>query len=52
MAVFWDVAGCSLLEVYRRFRGVSCLHLQGDDGGRYHIWNVGLLLSNYTKQDP
>jgi hypothetical protein len=23
---------CSLVEVYRRFRGVFCLH-QGDDGG-------------------
>jgi hypothetical protein len=22
MAVFWDVAPCSLVEVYRRFRGV------------------------------
>jgi hypothetical protein len=28
MAVFWDVAPCSLVEVYRRFRGAYCLHLQ------------------------
>jgi hypothetical protein len=27
MAVFWVVAPCSLVEVYRRFRGADCLHL-------------------------
>jgi hypothetical protein len=32
MAVFWDVAPCSLVEVYRRFRGAYCLHHQGGDG--------------------
>jgi hypothetical protein len=26
MAVFWDVAPCSLVEVYQRFRGACCLH--------------------------
>jgi hypothetical protein len=26
MAVFWDVVLCSLVEVYRRFRGACCLH--------------------------
>jgi hypothetical protein len=26
MAVFWVAAPCSLAEVYRRFRGVCCLH--------------------------
>jgi hypothetical protein len=30
MTVLWDVAPCSLVEVYRRFRCVFCLH-QGDD---------------------
>jgi hypothetical protein len=24
MAVFWDVAPCSLVEVYRRFSGACC----------------------------
>jgi hypothetical protein len=36
MAVFRVVAPCSLVEVYRRFRGTCCLHHQGDrpdDGG-------------------
>jgi hypothetical protein len=27
MAVFWVVAPCSLVEIYRRFRGPCCLHL-------------------------
>jgi hypothetical protein len=31
MAVFWVVAPCSLVDVYRRFRGTCCLHHQGDD---------------------
>jgi hypothetical protein len=30
MAVFWVVAPCSVVEVYRRFRGRCCLHHQGD----------------------
>jgi hypothetical protein len=30
IAVFWVVAPCSLVEVYRRFRGPCCLHHQGD----------------------
>jgi DNA gyrase inhibitor GyrI len=25
IAIFWDVAPCSLVEVYRRFRGACCL---------------------------
>jgi hypothetical protein len=32
MAAFWDVAPCSLVEVYRRFSSAYCLHNQGDDG--------------------
>jgi hypothetical protein len=31
MAVFWVVVPCSLVEVYRRFRGACCLHHQGDE---------------------
>jgi hypothetical protein len=26
MTVFWDVAPCSLVEIYRRFRGAYCLY--------------------------
>jgi hypothetical protein len=32
IAVFWVVAPCSLVEVYRRFRGVAEGH-RPDDGG-------------------
>jgi hypothetical protein len=31
MAVFWVVAPCSLVEIYRRFRGACCIHIQGDE---------------------
>jgi hypothetical protein len=31
ITIFWDVAPCSLVEVYRRFRGAFCLHYQGDE---------------------
>jgi hypothetical protein len=30
MAVFWVVVPCSLVEIYHRFRGLCCLHHQGD----------------------
>jgi hypothetical protein len=29
MAVFWDVAPCSLIDIDRRFRGAYCHHHQG-----------------------
>jgi hypothetical protein len=31
MTVFWDVAPCSLAEIDQSFRGVYCLHHQGDE---------------------
>jgi hypothetical protein len=37
LTIFWDVAPCILVEVYRRFTGVYCLHHQADlsdEGGR------------------
>jgi hypothetical protein len=37
MTVFWDVAPCSLVEVYRSFRGVCC---RPDDGGSKHLTSV------------
>jgi len=36
MTALWDVTPCSLVEVYRRFRGAHCLyhlHDDDDDGG-------------------
>jgi hypothetical protein len=31
MAVFWDVAPCSSVQIYRCYRGACCFHHQGDD---------------------
>jgi hypothetical protein len=28
MAVFWDIAPCSLVKIDRRFKGAYCLHHQ------------------------
>jgi hypothetical protein len=60
MAVFWVVASCSLVEIYRCFRGPCCPHYQDDqhylcfdrldDGGSKHIWDVDKLLPYYTAQ--
>jgi hypothetical protein len=54
MAVFWVVAPCSLVEVYRRFRlfAASIIRAIALDGGSKHIWNVGKLLPDYTEQQP
>jgi hypothetical protein len=35
MAVFYDVAPCSLVDVYRRFRGACFLHYQSDESLTY-----------------
>jgi hypothetical protein len=52
MAVFWVVAPCSLVVVYRCFRSTCCLHHQvtyrPDDGGSKYLYNVGKLLPDYT----
>jgi hypothetical protein len=35
MIAFWDTVPCSFVEADRRFRGVNCLHNQGDE--RTHL---------------
>jgi hypothetical protein len=30
MAIFWDVAPCSLINIHQRFREAYCRHHQGD----------------------
>jgi hypothetical protein len=52
MTVFWGVASCSLVEVYRRYRGACCLHHQNDDDdwSSKYLWNVSKLLPDYTVQ--
>jgi hypothetical protein len=52
MAVFWDIAPCSIVEIGRRFRGVYCLHHQGDDGDGTHLWNVSIFQRDYTALYP
>jgi hypothetical protein len=40
MTAFCHIVACSLVEVYRGFRGAYCFHHRPDDGGRTHFWNV------------
>jgi hypothetical protein len=53
MAAFWDMAPCSPV-VDRRFRGAtaSIIKAINDGGGRTNLWNVGLLLRDYTASYP
>jgi hypothetical protein len=52
MAVFWDVAPCSLVKTDGSFRGAYCLHHCPDDGGSKHLWNIGQFLSDYMCNIP
>jgi hypothetical protein len=52
MTVLWNVAPCSLVEVYRRFRGGYYPHHRPDDGGSKHPWNVGRRIPDYKAQHP
>jgi hypothetical protein len=45
---FFDTAPCSSVGEDRRFRAAYCFLPQGDDGGKTHLWNVGLLKRDYT----
>jgi hypothetical protein len=47
LTVFCDVAPCSLVEIYRRFRGHD-----PDDGGSKHLWNVDKLIPDYRALQP
>jgi hypothetical protein len=42
MAVFWDVAPCSLVESDRRFRDAYCLYRQG-----HHGWQMGMIRKDF-----
>jgi hypothetical protein len=57
MTALWDIALCSLVEVYRRFRGTYCHQYQGDgdrcdDERNLHLLNVGLFQRDYTALYP
>jgi hypothetical protein len=47
MAVFWDVAPCSLVDIDRRFRDYF-----PDDGGSKHIWNVVSIYQSTWRNIP
>jgi hypothetical protein len=52
MATFWAIAS-RLIELDWRFRGAYCLHHQctldrPHDGGSMNLWNIGILLQDYT----
>jgi hypothetical protein len=57
-AVFWVIAPCRLVWIYRCFRGLYCLHhpsdYHPDDGGSTDLWNVGngKLIPVYMPQWP
>jgi hypothetical protein len=48
MTVFCDAAQCSLVEIYRRFRGAYCLHHCCDglsSSGRKIFRNIGYVFA-------
>jgi hypothetical protein len=47
MAVFWDVAPCSLIDTDRTFRGAYCLHQHhGATSQEIEIFSTRMLFSN------
>jgi hypothetical protein len=51
IAVFWIVAPCSLVDVYRRFRGTCCLHYQGDVSCiMYHAVSYAFVAQTYQSK--
>jgi hypothetical protein len=49
MAVFWEVAPCSLVQIYRRFRGTYCLHHQGPDDEALNTFEMSVLFYQTTR---
>jgi hypothetical protein len=48
ITAFWNIAPCSLVEVYRRFRRTYCLHHRDYES----LWNVGILQRDYAAVYP
>jgi hypothetical protein len=44
MAVFWVLAPNCVVKIHQYFRGLCCLHHQGDEGGSTDLWNAGKLV--------
>jgi hypothetical protein len=51
MAVLWDVAPCSLVDINRRFTWAQAMS-HPDDGGSKNLWNVLQYLSDCTVKHP
>jgi hypothetical protein len=49
MTIFWNAAPCSLAEVYRRFRGASFLHHQGEPSSYSPPWEPDISPSRYVR---
>jgi hypothetical protein len=51
MIIFWDVAPCSQVDIYRRFRDACHLYYQGDDNTRRSIPEYVILISGLFNDD-
>jgi hypothetical protein len=54
--IFWDITLCSQLKVVRHFRGIYCLHLQGQiNRARYQClatcFHAGIFLGLFDPKD-
>jgi hypothetical protein len=53
---FLHIAPCSLVEVYRRFRGACCLHHHGDESQifprNYNLFQRDILFTTSMLQSP
>jgi hypothetical protein len=47
-----DIGPYSLVELFRRFGGVYCLHYRPDNAVSTNLWNVRLLQREYTALHP
>lgn len=47
MAVFWDIASFSLIEIDRLFRVAYCVNYRPDDGGSKYLRNGSFIVRNY-----
>jgi hypothetical protein len=48
MTVFWDVAPCSIIEIYQHFRGAYCLHCQYNSPLKR--WSISTILHGTTSR--
>jgi hypothetical protein len=48
--VWWYIALCGLVQIYRCFISAHGLHDRLDDGDSMHLWNVSYFLPDYMAQ--